>query len=230
MDIYETRRRNLQYIVDEKFPGHGQKARLSELMGWKSQRSSAILREKNPKNIGGTTARLLEQKFCMPRGWLDLHRPEMWNGSYPEVSESKKPPYVITPEQVQTQSLPLLNDKEAVRWIDGERFNPSVNVQFPVLPSMYVSSSSFVLQETTTSMPPQKPGDFYYIDPEIRPEPGEWAATIVDGQVIVGIYERGRTQERISFTDGKEQPIAISKDSVTCKVVTRMDGAFARNP
>ena len=101
-------------------------------------------------------------------------------------------------------------------------------MRFPLMPMMQVSEQAFVLEETTTSMPPQKPGDFYYIDPNMTPEGGDLAAVALRGRVIVGIYERGRLTDRISFTDGKESAVELPEDAQVCKVITRMDGAFAR--
>lgn len=228
MDIYETRRRNLQHIADEHFPGHGQQTRLAQKMGWKQPRASALLREKNPKQMGGTAARLIEQKFKLPRGWLDEQHPSLWDGTINSVREALKTSYTTSVDQIKPQSLPLLKDDEAVRWISGERFTPTSRMQFPIMPMMTLSDDAFVLEETTSSMPPQKPGDFYYIDPLTTPESGDWAAFVVSGKVIVGIYEKGRLRDRVAFTDGKEEAIEVTEDQHAGKVLTRMNGDFAR--
>ena len=228
MDIYETRRRNLQYLADDKFPGHGQKTHLANMMGWKQPRASALLREKNPKNIGGTAARLIEQAFRMPRGWLDEQHYGLWEGTVGSLNDYMTPAYTTSATDLQTQTLPLLTDEEAGRWMAGERFTPASMMRFPLMPMMQVSEQAFVLEETTSSMPPQKPGDFYYIDPNTAPESNDWAAVALRGRVIVGIYERGRITDRISFTDGKESAVELPEDAQVCKVITRMDGAFAR--
>jgi hypothetical protein len=228
MDIYETRRLNLQHLADERFPGYGQRAKLGDLMDWKHQRASALLREKNPKNIGGTAARLVEQKFKLPRGWLDEQHPNLWDGTINSVREALKASYTTSVDQIKPQSLPLLKDDEAVRWISGERFTPTSRMQFPIMPMMTISNDAFVLEETTSSMPPQKPGDFYYIDPLTTPESGEWAAFIIGSKVVVGIYEKGRVSDRLEFTNGKEAAIEITEDQHAGKVLTRMNGDFAR--
>ena len=228
MDIYETRKRNLQYLADEHFPGHGQKTKLAEKMGWKNQYASALLREKNPKNIGGTAARLIEQGFKLPRGWLDEQHYGLWEGTAGSLNDYMTPAYTTSATELQTQTLPLLTDEEAGRWMAGERFTPASMMRFPLMPMMQVSEQAFVLEETTSSMPPQKPGDFYYIDPNTAPESNDWAAVALRGRVIVGIYERGRLTDRISFTDGKESAVELPENAQVSKVITRMDGAFAR--
>jgi len=229
MDIYQTRRRNLQLIADERFPGHGQRTRLADFMGWSQPRASAILREKNPKNIGGTASRLIEQAFKLPRGWLDEQHFGLWEGTAGSIKEYMRPVYTTARADIETKGLPLLRQAEAVRWISGERFDPSSEINFPLLPMMKVSESGFVLEETTSSMPPQKPGDFYYIDPLTPPESGDWAAFVISGKVIVGIYEKGHMRDRIAFTDGKEDAIEVSESQHAGKVLTRMNGDFARS-
>jgi hypothetical protein len=229
MNIHQIRRKNLQHLADEKFPGHGQQSRLAEFMGWSSPiRASQLLNEKGVKNIGETIARLIEQKFYLPRDWLDHSHPSLWDGSIDTVKESLSASYNTSIDQIKTQALPLLKDDEAVRWISGERFTPTSKMQFPVMPMMTVSDDAFVLEETTSSMPPQKPGDFYYIDPLIPPESGDWAAFIIGNKVVVGIYEKGRVSDRLEFTNGKESAIEVTSAQHAGKVITRMDGDFAR--
>lgn len=229
MNIYEIRRRNFQYLTDEKFPGHGQQTRVAEFMGWSSPvRASQLLNPKGLKNIGDTIARLIEGKFGLPRDWLDHQHHHLWEGTVGSLNDYMTPAYTTSATDLQTQTLPLLTDEEAGRWMAGERFTPASMMRFPLMPMMQVSEQAFVLEETTSSMPPQKPGDFYYIDPNTAPESNDWAAVALRGRVIVGIYERGRLTDRISFTDGKESAVELPEDAQVCKVITRMDGAFAR--
>lgn len=230
MNIYEIRRRNFQYLADEKFPGHGQQTKIAEFMGWSSPvRASQLLNPKGLKNIGDTIARLIEGKFSLPRDWLDHSHQHLWDGTAGTLNDYMTPAYVTHTSQLQVQTLPLLADAEAARWMAGERITPVSQMRFPIMPMMQVSDQAFVLEETTSSMPPQKPGDFYYIDPNTAANSGDWAAVALRGRVIVGIYERGRLTDRISFTDGKEAPLELPDGAQVCKVITRMDGAFARS-
>lgn len=220
----------MQHLADSKFPGYGQQRKLAEFMGWTSPiRASQLLNEKGIKNIGETIARLIEQKFSLPRDWLDHTHPNLWNGVAESVSTYNASSHAMNTRSIQTQELPLLKDDEAVLWISGTRFTPTSKMQFPVLPRMTVSEDAFVLQETTSSMPPQQPGDFYYIDPVATPESGDWAAFVIDGKVVVGKYEKGRMRDRLEFTDGKEASIEVTELQHAGKVLTCITGDFARD-
>lgn len=229
MNIHQIRRKNLQHLADSKFPGHGQQRKLAEFMGWSSPiRASQLLNEKGIKNIGETIARLVEQKFSLPRDWLDHTHPDLWNGVAESVSAYNITTEFMNSAGIHIKALPLLQDDEAAQWISGKRFTPTSKLQFPTMPMMTVSENAFVLEETTSSMPPQQPGDFYYIDPLIAPESGDWAAFIIDGRVVVGKYEKGRMRDRLEFTDGKEAAIEVTEYQHAGKVLTRVNGDFAR--
>ena len=224
MDIYEIRRRNLQYLADTRFPGHGQKVKLAATMGWKQPRASALLRDNNPKNMGGTAARLIEQQFNLPRGWLDEAHINLWAGE--SDNEIAEPAQVYV---TQVQALPLLGGTEIVDWCSGKTIKPKSDIAFPILPMMELSSRAYVIEETTNSMPPQKPGDFYYVDPEQPPEPGKWAVYLLNHKAITGIYEMGNNGPRLTFTNPREPEIAIASMTYAGRVLTRMDGSFVKN-
>ena len=151
MNIYEIRRKNLQSLADQRFPGHGQQTKLAEFMGWKSPvRASQLLNENGLKNIGDTIARLVERKFSLPKDWLDHAHQDMWIGRL-SIRESLAPDYITTTERTPVMGIPLLKDAEAVRWLAGERFQPLSEIKFPILPMMQVSEHAFVMEETTTS-------------------------------------------------------------------------------
>jgi len=224
MDIHDVRRNNLQYILDSRYPGAGQQVRFSEDIGWKPQRTSALVREKNPKGMGGTAARLIEQHFNLPRGWLDEAHSNLWAGKEGfEIAEAS-PVYVS-----QIQALPLLSGPEIANWCAGNAIKPKSDIAFPILPMMELSARAYVIEETTNSMPPQKPGDFYYVDPEQPPEPGKWAVYLLNHKAITGIYEMGNNGPRLTFTNPREPEIAIASMTYAGRVLTRMDGSFVKN-
>lgn len=224
MDIYEIRRQNLQYLADKNYPGHGQQAALAERMGWKRPRASQLLNPNNVKNMGGTAARLVEKEFSLPRGWMDEPHTALWSGEESHGIAEGTPTYVSG-----SQSIPLLNETDVVPWVEGKLFGTHIEIQFPILPMMELSSQAYVLEETTNSMPPMEPGDFYYVDPKQEPKPGDWCAFMVNGEIMVGIYEKGRSGSFLKFNNPNDPDVSLKDATSLGKVLTRMNGDFLRS-
>jgi hypothetical protein len=170
--------------------------------------------EKAKRAIGDNMARRIENAFGMARGWLDSNN----------LVESKVPKASIG-----KQELPLLKGDDIYYWIDGTLEIASERIFFPVLPMMELSSLGFAFEETTNSMPPQSPGDFYYVDPKVEAKAGDWVMYWVDGVATVGIYKKARKSGMLEFTDPQEPSVAIKTEDYIGKITTRMNGDFLRS-
>lgn len=181
--------------------------------------------DKRSRPIGGAMARRIETAFNVEKYWLDT--PHYTGGSSHSIQEDKAE-YLSEGEQVHIidkQSVPLLTEEQIKQWIDGDRSIPA-NMKFPLLPMMPTTSSAYVIEELTNSMPPKQPGDFYYVDPDMKPEPGKMAVYLINSRYVVGNYEIGVRGERLTFTNPREEAIDVSEAVYAGRVLTHMTGEF----
>lgn len=224
MDIYEKRRTNLLKLLDHNFDGYGRISALAKRMKWNPARASAVTREKNPKNLGNQAARLIEQEFDMPRNWLDENTGDDIELAGANAHLAKKT------KQSGSQTIPLLKtSEEIIEWRDNKSIESKETIQFPVFPIMALSASAYVIEESTNAMPPMKPGDFYYIDPDREPKTGEKAVFPIDGMLVVGVFERGLRTSRLLFDNDQEQPESVKASECLGVVVMSMMGDFLKS-
>lgn len=223
MNISEIRLNNLRLLLNRDMPGRGQLKKLADLMDWKQQYASSIAGKNPSKNIGGTTARLIETKFGMPRDWLDGSHHEEWSN---DGLVSEPIPTYLTGKQ----TLPLLDSVESVKvWLTGEPVPTKTDIQFPIMPVMELSSQAYVLEEKTDAMPPIKPGDFYYVDPKKEPKSGDWCVFPINGNLIVGELQTGIRGCRLKFHDDQEPPEKVDLKDCLGVVTMKMMGEFLRS-
>ena len=224
MDIYEKRRSNLLKLLNHHFDGYGRIGALAKRMNWNPSRASAVTREKNPKNIGNQAARLVEQEFGMPRNWLDENTSEDI-----EVAEDSKQQPVRT-RQSGSQTIPLLKtEAEIIEWRENKSIANKETIQFPIFPIMDLSASAYVIEQSTNAMPPMKPGDFYYVDPDREPKTGEKAVFPIEGMLVVGIFEKGLRTSRLLFDNEQEQPENVNASECLGVVMMSMMSDFLKS-
>lgn len=224
MDIYEKRRTNLLKLLDHNFDGYGRISALAKRMEWKPSRASAVTREKNPKNIGTQAARLIENEFDMPRNWLDENTSDDVELGGASKHKAKKT------EQSGSQTIPLLKSQaEIINWKENKSIENAETVQFPIFPIMDLSASAYVIEQSTNAMPPMKPGDFYYIDPDREPKTGEKAVFPIEGMLVVGVFERGLRTSRLLFDNDQEQPESVKASDCLGVVVMSMMSDFLKS-
>lgn len=204
MDIYEKRRTNLLRLLDHHFDGYGRIGELARRLGWNPSRASAVTRQNNPKNLGVQAARLIELEFGLPRDWLD-------ENIHDYVGSIGRHQFGDTKEVTQeARSIPLLKSSlEIERWCRNQSVAELQTLLFPNFPHLNMSPGVFVIQESTYSMPPMKPDDIYYINPNKKPKTGEKALFLIGEILVVGIFEQGISSSRITFSNGNENPQSV---------------------
>lgn len=224
MDIYEKRRKNLLRLLDHHFDGYGRISALARRMSWNPARASAVTRDKNPKNLGTSAARLVEQEFDMPRNWLDENTEDDIELAGAHLHLAKKT------KQSGSQTIPLLkSEDQIIEWRENKSIADQETVQFPIFPIMDLSASAFVIEESTNAMPPMKPGDYYYVDPDRTPKTGEKAVFPIDGMLVVGVFEKGLRTSRLLFDNEQEQPESVKASDCLGVVVMSMMGDFLKS-
>lgn len=218
MDIYEIRRKNLQWLVDERFPGHGQKSKLAEFMGWKQPRASAVL---SGKNLGGTASRNIELKFALARGWLDEAHWHLWEGiSADSISEAER----VYPKATQ-KTLPVLTGATLQAFLNGDssvttKHWKSIDLAIP-------AKRMFILLEETSALSPMwQPGDVHYVDPDTPAEHGRLAVFVVNGRGMVGIFERGAAGDRLTFNNPREPVVDVTNATFAGSVMVTFKREF----
>lgn len=224
MDIYEKRRANLLRLLDRHFDGYGRIGALAERMNWKPSRASAVTREKNPKNIGTQAARLIEKEFGMPRNWLDENTSDEINGDGTSVASGTKT------KQSGSQTIPLLKSAaEIVEWRENKSIANKETIQFPIFPIMDLSASAYVIEQSTNAMPPMKPGDFFYVDPDREPKTGEKAVFLIEGMLVVGVFEKGLRTSRLLFDNEQDPPENVIASECLGVVMMSMMSDFLKS-
>lgn len=224
MNINEIRLLNLRVVLHNEIPGRGQIKKLSARMGWKHQYGSALIGKTPSKNIGGQTARLIENEFRLPRDWLDVTHFDEWIEAGLMEEHSRVSEKNFTPGK---QELPLLETAEEIdNWVN-RAMNQTVNpVFFPVLPLMQLSNGAYALKETTDMMPPFKPGDVYYVDPDSKPKSGDWCVFNINGTPVVGELEKSFRATRLKFHNDQDDPVEVSLSGCMGVVKIKMMGDF----
>lgn len=217
MDIKETRYKNTRILILKNLRASGAIKDFAERIGVKPGYASGIASpnpEKAKRAIGDNMARRIENAFGMSKGWLDSN-----NHSETKVSRAS----------IGKQELPLLKGNDIHCWIDGTLEVTPERIFFPVLPMMELSAAGFAFEETTNSMPPQVPGDFYYVDPKKEAKAGDWVMYWVEGEPTVGIFKKARRSDMLDFTDPHEQSVPVLSEDYIGKITTRMNGDFLRS-
>ncbi len=222
--IGDIRYRNTRSLIEEFCDKSRQLKDFAERIGVQSGYASGMATPKEDKRtrpIGDSMARRIEKAFNKEKNWLDTPHYASSEVSDLYVSEEKAP-YGAQPQISSIQTIPLLSGKELLEWINGSVPLADNHIVFPALPMMKLSSKAFAFKETTNMMPPMEPGDFYYVDPGHKPEPGSWALFLVEGHEVVGIVEKGWKGMKLTFSSSHEEPIQVTDDQCIGKILTRM--------
>lgn len=224
MNINQIRLTNLRVILNNELPGRGQLKKLGQRMGWTQQYTSALAGKNPTKNIGDKTARLIEIEFRTPRDWLDATNHNEWIAEGLVTEHSRINQKKFTPGK---QELPLLRTSAEIDdWINRALNQNTDVVYFPVFQIMNLSKNAYVLKETTDMMPPMKPGDIYYVDPDKKPESGNWCVFSVNDTPVVGELEKSFRGCRLKFHNEQDEPVEVSLSSCKGVVQIKMQGDF----
>jgi SOS-response transcriptional repressor LexA len=193
-------------------------------MGWTQQYTSALAGKNPSKNIGDKTARLIEIEFRAPRDWLDStnHREWIDEGLVTEHSSISLDKF-----RPGKQELPLLSTIEDItKWINRSLNQTADIIYFPVLPMMQLSNNAYAIKETTDMMPPMKPGDIYYVDPEAKPNSGDWCVFSINNTPVIGELEKSFRGSRLKFHNEQDAPVDIALADCRGVIKTKMLGEF----
>jgi hypothetical protein len=89
----EVRRENARLLATKV----GGDAKFAEMMDMDASQVSHIIGKTPVKNIGNIIARRIEDKFALPRGWLDT----------PHFEEGKKPFEVVESERIEPEGITI---------------------------------------------------------------------------------------------------------------------------
>lgn len=159
MDIYATRRKNLQRLINDHT--HGNAAEFARLVNRERSQIGQYLSDtyNGGRSIGERVARQIEQSLKIDIGYLD---------SDPTGNSN------VIPAAVGERRIPLLNYVQAGDFADcGQNFTME-DVEY-LLTDLDLSDRAFALQIKGDSMLPEfKEGDRIIVDCEISPRPGDF--------------------------------------------------------
>ncbi|WP_230406297.1 LexA family protein [Alcaligenes ammonioxydans] len=167
MDIYATRRRNLQQLIDDRAQGNA--ADFARSVGRERAQIAQYLSPtyNSGRSIGERVARAIEKEAELEAGSLD--RPEGLGRPKSEGFDAN-----VIPAAVGERRIPLLNYVQA-----GVFCDPGQNFTFEgmeyLLTDLDLSERAFALQIKGDSMQPDfREGDRIIVDCEVSPRPGDF--------------------------------------------------------
>lgn len=174
MDVHETRRANLKWLIENDYGGVA--ASLARKLGIQPTQLSRIFSQspRDSRNIGARLARAIEQASARRRGWMDEpHRvPEAFGPKTGKGTEAKA--VVLTP--FGDKMVPILDGVQAWQWTASPKpypVNDRTEVIWTRLPEL--SDRAFALLIEGESMSDEfYPGDIVIVDPDVTPRPGDY--------------------------------------------------------
>ena len=174
MDVHQTRRANLRWLIENECEGVA--ANLARTLGIQATQLSRIFSEnaRHRRNIGARLARAIEQATSKRRGWMDEPHvaPEAFG---PDASNTDRGnAVVLTP--FGDRMVPVLDYVQASEWTASAKPYPiteRTEILWTRLPQL--SERAFALVVEGESMIDEfYPGDIVIVDPEIAPRPGDY--------------------------------------------------------
>jgi len=156
------RRFKLKELIDSRFDGS--QAAFSRAI----QRAPAQVHHwvSGHRMLGDAGARHIEMTLNLPMGWLDG-----------KTAANTQPPDIFSISSQESHKIPLLSFIQASQWRSSKA---TYEVTEPIewlYTDQKLSNQAFALEISENSMLPEfKEGDRVIIDPEIKPQPGDFVA------------------------------------------------------
>ena len=174
MDVHQTRRANLRWLIENECEGVA--ANLARTLGIQATQLSRIFSEnaRHRRNIGARLARAIEQATSKRRGWMDEPHvaPEAFSPGASKTSQGNA--VVLTP--FGDRMVPVLDYVQASEWTASAKPYPvteRTEILWTRLPQL--SERAFALVVEGESMIDEfYPGDIVIVDPEVAPRPGDY--------------------------------------------------------
>ena len=174
MDVHQTRRANLRWLIENECEGVA--ANLARTLGIQATQLSRIFSEnaRHRRNIGARLARAIEQATSKRRGWMDEPHvaPEAFSPGASKTDQRNA--VVLTP--FGDRMVPVLDYVRASEWTASTNPYPiteRTEILWTRLPQL--SERAFALVVEGESMIGEfYPGDIVIVDPEVAPRPGDY--------------------------------------------------------
>jgi SOS-response transcriptional repressor LexA len=176
MGIYETRRANLRWLIDNQYGEVA--ANLAKDLRIQASQLSRIFspNPKNRRNIGTRLARAIEQVSRKPLGWMD--EPHRFEGEKQEAGTSKGVLVMFPGNKI----VPILDYTQAWQWTESSEPYPITDRTEVIWTSLdQLSDRTFGLVIEGESMAEEfYPSEIVIVDPEITPNPGDYVVAKLD--------------------------------------------------
>jgi SOS-response transcriptional repressor LexA len=174
MDVHQTRRANLRWLIENECEGVA--ANLARTLGIQATQLSRIFSEnaRHRRNIGARLARAIEQATSKRRGWMDEPHvaPEAFSPGTSKTDQGNA--VVLTP--FGDRMVPVLDYVQASEWMASAKPYPIMErteILWTRLPQL--SERAFALVVEGESMIDEfYPGDIVIVDPDVAPRPGDY--------------------------------------------------------
>lgn len=193
MGIYDTRRKNLRWLIDNAYAGvDANLARVLEIQP--SQIARVFSRNpKNQRNMGTRLAHRIEDAAGKPRGWMDeTHFFPAEPGK--ETKSTQREAVVVSP--FGHKMVPVLDYRTAAVWTASSEAYPITNrTEVLWTKNDALGDRAFgLIIEGESMMDEFYPGDIVVVDPGLTPQPGDFVVAKMKGEEKV-TFRRYRARE-----------------------------------
>lgn len=181
MGIYDTRRKNLRWIIDNAYGGVD--ANFARAMDIQPSQIARVFSQNpnNQRNIGTRLAHRIEDVAGKPRGWMD--EAHLFPAdSHDETKPSRRDAVIVSP--FGHKMVPVLDYKTAAAWTATTKPYPITNrTEVLWTKNDALGERGFgLIIEGESMMEEFYPGDIVVVDPDLTPQPGDFVVARLKGE------------------------------------------------
>lgn len=223
-NIADIRYKNTRLLIEERCDPKKQIKEFAGMISVQPGYASGMASpdpDKRSRPIGNSMARRIEHAFGVEKYWLDNpHWPEL-KANHNQVSEAKRVYPVAT-----SRTIPVIPADEVGLYLSGEK-NADAFTKWKSIDLVVPSPRTFILIEETRALAPMwQPGDVHYIDPDTPAEDGRLAAFLLNGRAVVGLFERGASGNRLTFSNPREPVVNLENATFAGSVTVTLKREF----